>query len=152
MFNLFSYLRITYLLRVCTQLALLILIWWMGSWLQQMLQLPISAGVIGLFLLLIALMTGIFKLQWIKQGSDLILAELVLFFIPCIIGLIKYKNLLFTQGIQLIIAVLVGTLCVMIVTAYTVYWGFHLEKYIKNKFVSPIEHKNTPQQHTGEAK
>ena len=124
---------IQYLLKTIAQLGLLILIWWLGSFIQQSLNLPISAGVIGLLLLTAALISGVFKLEWVKQGSDLLLAELVLFFVPIVVGLIKYKELLLTQGWQLAIAVIAGTICVMVCTAYCVFWGFKLEAKLKNR-------------------
>ena len=78
-----------------------------------------------------ALLLGMFKLQWIKRGTDLILAELMLFFIPCLVGLIKYQHLFVTQGWQLIVSVVTGTVCVMAVTAYAVHLGFNLEARLK---------------------
>lgn len=119
------------------QLFVLILIWQVGYWIQQSLNLPISAAVIGLLLVLSLLLTGLFKLKWIKTGASFILGELVLLFIPCVVGVIKYKALFMSQGWQLILAVTLGTLIVMVVTAYTVYWGFKLEAWFKQK----LQHK-----------
>ncbi|MDR0235756.1 CidA/LrgA family protein [Acinetobacter sp.] len=119
--------------KVIFQIGLLILIWWMGSLIQKQFNLPISAAVIGLFMVLIGLMTGIFKLNWIKSGSDFILGELVLFFIPCFIGLMRYKDLFMTEGWQLIVVVVLGTICVMIFTAYSVHLGFKLEKKLNQR-------------------
>ncbi len=115
------------------QLGLLILFWWIGSIIQKQFNLPISASVIGLFIVLIGLMSGVFKLNWIKTGSDFILGELVLFFIPCFIGLMKYKSLFMTEGWQLILAVVLGTICVMVFTAYSVHLGFMIENKLKHK-------------------
>ena len=115
------------------QVGVLILFWWIGSIIQKQFHLPISAAVIGLFIVLIGLMTGIFKLTWIKTGSDFILGELVLFFIPCFIGLMKYKTLFMTEGWQLVLAVVLGTICVMVVTAYSVHLGFKLENKLKKQ-------------------
>lgn len=112
-------------------------IWWIGSLIQKIFHLPISAGVIGLLLLTAALLSGLFKLEWIKQGADLILAELVLFFVPIVVGLIKYKELFLTQGWQLIAAVVLGTMCVMVCTAYCVFLGFKLEARLKNSEKPP---------------
>ncbi len=114
------------------QLGLLVMIWLLGAAIQKGLQLPVSGGVIGL-LLLAALLSGVFKLQWIKQGCDLILAELVLFFIPCVVGLIKYRHLFAAQGGQLIAAAVIGTVCVMAVTAYAVHLGFKFEARLKHR-------------------
>ena len=125
--------KIQYALKVVAQLLLLIGLWWISSLIQQFFQLPISAGVIGLILLLLALMSGIMKLVWIKSGADFILAELVLMFIPCVVGLVKYKQLFITQGWQLILAVVLGTICVMVMTAYSVHFGFKLERKLQQK-------------------
>jgi len=82
-------------------------------------------------MVLIGLMTGLLKLGWIKSGSDFILGELVLFFIPCFIGLMKYKTLFMTEGWQLIVVVVLGTICVMVFTAYSVHLGFKIEHKLK---------------------
>ncbi|WP_374527317.1 CidA/LrgA family protein [Acinetobacter sp.] len=125
--------KIQYVLKVTAQLLFLIGLWWISAMIQQYFHLPISAGVIGLILLLFALMSGMMKLVWIKSGADFILAELVLMFIPCVVGLVKYKQLFITQGWQLILAVVLGTLCVMVMTAYSVHFGFKLERKLQQK-------------------
>ena len=132
--------QISSIYKVTLQIGLLILIWWIGSIIQKQFNLPISAAVIGLFMVLIGLMTGIFKLNWIKSGSDFILGELVLFFIPCFIGLMKYKNLFMTEGWQLIVVVVLGTICVMLFTAYSVHIGFKLERKLKQRHVHKTVH------------
>lgn len=128
-----EHLQLNRISRTLLQIGILILFWWIGSIIQRQFNLPISAAVIGLFIVLIGLMTGIFKLTWIKTGSDFILGELVLFFIPCFIGLMKYKTLFMTEGWQLILAVVIGTICVMVVTAYSVHLGFKLENKLKKQ-------------------
>ncbi|MDN5626141.1 MAG: CidA/LrgA family protein [Acinetobacter sp.] len=132
--------QISLIYKVTLQIGLLILIWWIGSIIQKQFNLPISAAVIGLFMVLIGLMTGIFKLNWIKSGSDFILGELVLFFIPCFVGLMKYKNLFMTEGWQLIVVVVLGTICVMVFTAYSVHIGFKLERKLKQRHVHKTVH------------
>ncbi len=124
------------------QIGLLLIFWWIGSLLQQTLNLPVSAGVIGLFLVLIGLVSGVFKLQWIKTGSDFMLAELVLFFIPCVVGLINYKSLFIAEGWQLITAIVLGTLCVMVFTAYTVHFCFKLESRLKQRSQDKMLHQH----------
>ena len=125
--------KLLHLAQIILQLSFLVIIWWVASIIQRTLNLPVSAGVIGLLLVLFALLSGLFKLQWIKTGSDFILGELVLLFIPCVVGIIKYKDLFLTQGWQLILAVFIGTICVMLATAYSVYFGFKLEARLKQK-------------------
>lgn len=127
-----------FIAKIILQIGILLIFLGIGSFVQKLFKLPISAAVIGLMILLLCLLSGVFKLQWIKAGSDFILAELVLFFIPCFIGLMKYKNLFLTEGWQLLIAVFVGTVCVMVFTAYSVHLGFKLENKIKQLI---LEHR-----------
>ena len=139
---LLSYSSLAYFAKVIIQIGLLLIFWWIGSLLQQTLNLPVSAGVIGLFLVLIGLVSGVFKLQWIKTGSDFMLAELVLFFIPCVVGLINYKSLFIAEGWQLITAIVLGTMCVMVFTAYTVHFCFKLESRLKQRSQDKMLHQH----------
>ena len=121
------------IIKTTAQLALLLLFWAIGHGLQQRLHVPISAGVLGLFLALAALLCGVLKLDWIKGGADFVLGELVLFFVPCVVGLLKYQALFQRQGWQLISTIAIGTVCVMVATAYAVYLGFKLEHTLKQR-------------------
>ena len=125
--------RIHHFIKLCLQLGLIFLAWWGGNLLQQALHLPVSGAVTGLILLLLALFSGILRLEWIKSGADLLLGELVLFFIPCFVGLLKFKTLLIDQGGQLLVVIALGTFVVMAVTAYSVHFGFQLEHWWKNR-------------------
>lgn len=109
------------------QLSVLIAFWAVGSAIQQVFHLAVSGAIIGLLLLLVALLTGILKAQWIATAAGGMLKHLVLFFIPCVVGLIQYHDLFMSHGLQLIVTVLLSTLCVLVVTAYSVYLGFKLE-------------------------
>lgn len=121
------------LIKTTAQLALLLLFWAIGYGLQQRFHVPISAGVLGLFLALAALLCGVLKLDWIKGGADFVLGELVLFFVPCVVGLLKYQALFQSQGWQLISTIAIGTVCVMVATAYTVSIGFKWEHALKQR-------------------
>lgn len=119
--------KIQHISVIALQLGLLTAIWWLGACIQQWLNLPVSGGVIGLLLVLVALLSGVMKLDWIKAGSSFILGELVLLFIPCVVGIMKYKDLFISQGWQLVLSVVIGTVIVMTITALTVAWGFKME-------------------------
>ena len=121
------------LIKTTAQLALLLLFWAIGYGLQQRFHVPISAGVLGLFLALAALLCGVLKLNWIKGGADFVLGELVLFFVPCVVGLMKYQALFKSQGWQLISTITIGTVCVMVATAYAVSIGFKWEHALKQR-------------------
>lgn len=121
------------LLKLIAQILLLAGFWYIGSLLQKGFNLPFSASIIGLFLAFVSLMTGVIKLEWIKTGSDFILGQLVLFFIPCVVGLMKYQSLFLTEGWQLISAVVLGTVAVMLSTAWTVHLCLKCERWFKQR-------------------
>ena len=130
------------MIKTTAQLALLLLFWARGFGLQQRFHVPISAGVLGLFLALAALLCGVLKLEWIKGGADFVLGELVLFFVPCVVGLLKYQTLFQSQGWQLISTIAIGTVCVMVATAYAVSIGFKWEHALKQRLhaLKPATH------------
>ena len=130
------------MIKTTAQLALLLLFWAIGFGLQQRFHVPISAGVLGLFLALAALLCGVLKLEWIKGGADFVLGELVLFFVPCVVGLLKYQALFQRQGWQLISTIAIGTVCVMVATAYAVSIGFKWEHALKQRLhaLKPATH------------
>ena len=130
------------MIKTTAQLALLLLFWAIGFGLQQRFHVPISAGVLGLFLALAALLCGVLKLEWIKGGADFVLGELVLFFVPCVVGLLKYQTLFQSQGWQLISTITIGTVCVMVATAYAVSIGFKWEHALKQRLhaLKPATH------------
>lgn len=76
------------------------------------------------------LLSGKADVGWVKSGSDWLLGELVLFFIPCVVAVVNYLPLFRAEGVQLTIAIGVGTILVMAATALAVHAGCRLERRI----------------------
>ncbi len=90
-----------------------------GELLNYFLPLPIPAGVYGLFLLLICLVTGIVKLEDIEATGNFLLDTMSMMFIPAVVSLINnYTTLLDVLAPYLIIGIPV-TAVVMGVTGLT---------------------------------
>lgn len=105
------------LLRVATlviQIAILFLVFHIGAWIQQYFQIPIPGSIIGLIIMFILLVTGIFPLRWIDQGASFMVKNLVLFFIPGIVGILNYFSLFKGKGLLLFAITIVSTLLVMV--------------------------------------
>ncbi|MDT3425495.1 holin-like protein [Paenibacillus forsythiae] len=81
----------------------------LSSWLH----LPIPGSIIGMVVLFILLETGVVRLGWVEIGASWLLAELLLFFVPSAIGVMKYSSLLETDGLSLLAIILAGTFIVM---------------------------------------
>ena len=109
-------------LTVLIQLALIILVWATAALIQTTFKLPIASGVLGLFLLLLLLQLKWIKLSMVEQGAQFLLTNLLLFFIPPVVGLIQYQELLLQRGGQLIFAITVSTICVMVSSVWSIQW------------------------------
>jgi len=114
-------------LRAVVQVVALSAVWFAADWLTRKLGWSISPGVIGLLGMLGLLLTGKVRVGWVKDGANWFLGELVLFFIPCVVAVVNYLPLFRREGVQLVIAVTVGTVLVMTATALAVHAGCRLE-------------------------
>ncbi|AIQ32821.1 MULTISPECIES: CidA/LrgA family protein [Paenibacillus] len=81
--------------------------------LTSFLHIPLPGSIIGMILLFLLLESGVIRLNWVEVGASWLLAELLLFFIPSAIGVMKYSKLLEADGLQVLAVVLVGTFAVM---------------------------------------
>ncbi|OZI37659.1 hypothetical protein CAL29_04500 [Bordetella genomosp. 10] len=109
------------------QSLFLVLAFAAAAWLTALLKLPLAPGVVGLLTVLGLLLAGIVRIEWIKGGANWMLNELVLFFIPSVVAVVKYFDLFRREGVQLVLAIAVGTLLVMAATALAVHAGRRLE-------------------------
>ena len=113
--------------RVVLQVTLLTGFWFIAEeissrWLPQL-----PAGVLGMFLLLCGLLTRTLQLSWFKLGARWLLAEMLLFFIPAVIAVVKYPEMMRHQGLAILLVIVLSTLFVMAVTALAVDSVYRLE-------------------------
>ena len=102
------------------QIIIILAVWSCAYVLQKLLNLPVASGVLGFFLLLFLLEMKWLKLAYVERGADLLLAELLLFFIPPVVGVIQYQDLLITSGWKILLVILISTALVMMVSVYSV--------------------------------
>ncbi|WP_260412282.1 CidA/LrgA family protein [Alkalihalobacillus sp. TS-13] len=88
-----------------------------GIWIQSVLDLMIPGSIIGMLLLFLLLVTKIFPLKWIQQGSRFMLAHLTLFFIPVTVGVMQFGYVFKGKGLLLIPAVLASTVLVIVISS-----------------------------------
>ena len=103
------------------QIIIILAVWSCADVLQKLLNLPVASGVLGFFLLLFLLEMKWLKLAHVERGADLLLAELLLFFIPPVVGVIQYQDLLITSGWKILLVILISTALVMMVSVYSVW-------------------------------
>ncbi|WP_460134101.1 CidA/LrgA family protein [Pseudomonas sp. S1_E04] len=110
------------LIRLLTELLVLLAIYLLGCQLAVWLAWPIPGGVVGLGLLLASFASGLVKPATLQLGAGVLMAEMLLFFIPALMSLLDYGGLLRSDGWRILLVIGFSTLAVMLVTAFTVEW------------------------------
>jgi len=106
-----------YLSRLFAELAVLLGLYLLGCQIAAWLAWPIPGGVIGMALLLLAFAFGWVKPAALQLGAGLLMAEMLLFFIPALMSLLDYGALLRDDGWRILLVIGASTLMVMLVTA-----------------------------------
>ncbi|MFK0086827.1 CidA/LrgA family protein [Pseudomonas sp. NPDC090755] len=107
-------------LRLLTELAVFLALYTFGGQLAAWLGWPIPGGVMGLALLLLLFALGWLKPATLQLGAGLLMAEMLLFFIPALMSLLDYGSLLRDEGWRILLVIGISTLMVMVLTAVTV--------------------------------
>lgn len=109
--------------RLLAELGVLLLLYLLGCQLSAWLHWPIPGGVVGMALLLLVFATGRVKPATLQTGATLLMAEMLLFFIPALMSLLDYGPLLRSEGWRILLVIGASTLLVMLATAFTVEWA-----------------------------
>ncbi|WP_083411788.1 CidA/LrgA family protein [Janthinobacterium sp. 1_2014MBL_MicDiv] len=113
------------------QVGVLIAAWWLADQAAAALHLPFSGGVVGLFVLVALLLAGWVRPAAIELGANWLLANMLLFFIPLVVSVVQFTQLLKSQGLMLFVNIGLGFACVMLATALTVEWVCRYERRLR---------------------
>ena len=98
------------------QFSIILLISVIGEVLKTFLPLPVPASVYGLVIMLVALLTGILKLDQVKGAADVLVAIMPVRFVPAGAGLITAWSSLKPICVPVLIMTFISTVIVMVVT------------------------------------
>ena len=77
------------------------------------LHLPVPGTMLAIVVVFILLRTGVVKLAWLSSGADFLIANLVLFFIPSAVVLMKHTEYLAVHVTGILLVVVLGTFLIM---------------------------------------
>jgi holin-like protein len=100
--------------------VLLLLFLLVGEGTSVYFDLPMPGNVIGMALLLLALVCGWVKLEWLQEAADLLLRYMALFFVPAGVGVMLYFDLIGREWLPIVAGTVISTFVVMAVTGWTV--------------------------------
>lgn len=107
-------------MKIIKQFGIIFTICWLGTVVEHLLPFAFPASVIAMLLLLVCLLTGILKVEHIKEKSDFLLANMAFFFIPAGVNVINYLDILKTSWLPLLVICLVTTVITFAAAAYSI--------------------------------
>ena len=103
-------------MKLLRQVALILLISFVGEILKTVIPLPIPASVYGLVLMLIALCSGILRTSQVREAAFFFIEIMLVMFIPAAVGLIDSWASLQPVFWPVAIITIITTILVMVVT------------------------------------
>lgn len=85
----------------------------LGEVLRSLLPLPVPASIYGLALLLLALRTGLVKLEEVKETAGFLIAVFPLLFVPGAAGVMELGEVLAGMWLPAVLAIALVTILVM---------------------------------------
>lgn len=114
-----GYMRIVHII---VQVLILYLFYYIGVFIVDWTHLPLPGSIMGLLLLFICLQLKWIKTDYIKEGANFLIGFMMLFFIPVIVGIIDYPELISVSGFLLVASVIVSTIFVLLATSLICQW------------------------------
>ncbi|ENM3860543.1 CidA/LrgA family protein, partial [Vibrio cholerae] len=105
-------------LLIVVQVAALSLIWFFSDWLVNQFHLPLPANLTGMLILLLLVMLKVVNVEWFRRGASWLLAEMLLFFVPAVVAVVNYQDLMRQEGIKIAVVLVASTILVIASTAW----------------------------------
>ena len=116
-------------LKILTQVGIIFGICWLSQCIEQALPFTMPASIIGMVLLLALLGLRIVKTEHIQEKSDFLLANLPFFFVPAVVSVMKYADVLRSNLLALIAVCVVS----MVLTYGATVWAVHLTRRLMER-------------------
>ena len=107
-----------FVIKLILQLALIILITFIGTEVQKLLHIPLAGSIVGLMLFFLLLQFKIIPESWINVGADFLLKTMVFFFIPSVVGIMDVASNITMNYILFFIVIIIGTCLVALSSGY----------------------------------
>ncbi|AEW71730.1 Holin-like protein CidA [Enterobacter ludwigii] len=91
-----------------------------AEYLVNWLHLPLPANLVGMVLMLTLILCRVIPLNWVRAGARWLLAEMLLFFVPAVVAVVNYAQLLRVDGWRIFAVIALSTLMVLGATAWVV--------------------------------
>lgn len=122
--------------QVPVQVVLYAVLFLIADRLVTLLHLPLPANIVGMLMLLLLIMFRVLPLKWVKAGSRWLLAEMLLFFVPAVVAVVNYAQLLMVEGWKIFLVIGISTILTLGVTSLVVDRVYRFEQRLAARKVS----------------
>jgi len=105
---------------VVAQLCLVFFVYLASEGIAALLPFTFPASVLSMVILLVLLLTKVLKPSQLKESSDFLLGNMIMFFIPTCVSVITYADVLFRNFWPIVLISLLTTPLVFFVTGQVV--------------------------------
>ncbi|VEI21463.1 Holin-like protein CidA [Serratia plymuthica] len=120
-------------LQVPVQVVLYVVLFLIADRLVKQFHLPLPANIVGMLLLLALILLRILPLSWVRAGSRWLLAEMLLFFVPAVVAVVNYAQLLMVEGWKIFLVIAISTMLTLGATGLVVDRVYRLEVWLQRR-------------------
>ncbi|CAM3261428.1 MULTISPECIES: CidA/LrgA family protein [Yersinia] len=120
-------------IQVPVQVALYVGLFVIADQLVRVFHLPLPANIVGMLLLLTLIVLRIMPMGWVKAGSRWLLAEMLLFFVPAVVAVVNYSQLLMVEGLKIFAVIAVSTMLTLAATGLVVDRVYRFEIWLQRR-------------------
>ncbi|MGH0054272.1 MAG: CidA/LrgA family protein [Sphaerochaetaceae bacterium] len=115
------------------QLALIFVLCLFGDAISLILPFVLPSSVISMLLILVLLSSGVLKEHAIAESADFMLKNMAFFFIPPVVGILRYASLVQSIWWQLLVVNLVSLVACFAASSWTVVLVQYVQKKLGRK-------------------
>lgn len=107
-------------MKILIQIGIIFGLYWISQGIEAVLPFPFPASVISMLVLLVLLLLKIIKVEQIREKVDFVLGNLSFFFVPVVVSVMNYADIIAENAVALIVISMVSTVLTFGVTAWVV--------------------------------
>lgn len=107
-----------YIVKIIFQMCILVGSAMLGNKITQVFNLHVPGSMVGIFLIFFLLETKMIRLEWLEAGANILIGELILFFIPSAVGVVQYRQVMIANGASFALVIFLSTVTVMLCTGF----------------------------------
>lgn len=109
-------------MKLVREILWIIFFTFVGELLNKLLPFPVPAGVYGLILMLVFLMSGIIRLDEVERAGNFLLETMSIMFLPASVGIMTVSKILLPVLFPYMVIIFISTFIVMTVTGLSAEW------------------------------